>query len=812
MRPILCAALVLSSACKHHAPPPPARGPGLSRPARAVHRATFQSKDRTLVIEVLDDDLVHLALIRGDRKTKETTRIPTTPMVARTDWPGPRLLERTGKHRIRTAEIELRVDPEDLAVTATYLSTQKRLTTLRLADEGLSIDRAGATDLYGLGQQLTGRASGSWLGRTRTPGNEHGNRMVPFKGGAVGNTQIPVLYALGEGSHSYALFVDQPEAQTWDFRGDPFQLELRSDRVRLYLMAGPDLPDLRRDYMELTGRAPVPPRAAFGLWISEYGYRGWEQVEEKLASLEKKGFPVDGVVLDLFWFGGIEKSSPESRMGSLRWDEKAFPAPKKKIAELRRRGVGVIVIEESYVSKGLPEYSKLADAGYLVRRCATCPPASLDSWWGMGGMIDWTNPAAADFWHGFRRAVLVEAGVVGHWTDLGEPEDFSSKGYYHGLRPGFDHRHAAVANLYNFAWLESIDRGYRRRRVERRPFMLSRSGAAGIQRFGAAMWSGDIGSNMTSLRAHIDAQTHVSLSGIDYYGSDVGGFHRRALDGDVDRLYTRWLACALMTDVPVRPHTMNLEHKHETAPDRVGHLPSNLANVKLRYRLRPYLYSLAHRAFRTGEAVFPPPVYHFQRDAEARRITRQKMIGPHLMAALVADHGAIITDVYLPPGAWFGYHEGERHRGGRWLRGLGLSEGTRYRLPLFARAGAVIPEQDPRHPKRLVVRVFPGERPTETTLYEDDGWTVAYREGAVRATRISQRLRGKQLTITLHPGRGTYRGAPAERDVELLVPGDVRQVSLNGHPVGMAPAGSFTSCLARRVKPDRETVVEFLLK
>jgi alpha-glucosidase len=427
-------------------------------------------------------------------------------------------------------------------------------------------------------------------------------------------------------------------------------------------------------------------------------------------------------------------------------------------------------------------------------------------------MIDWSNPTAADFWHDFRRAALVQAGVVGHWTDLGEPEDFYAKGWYHGLRPDFGHGHPAVANLYNFAWLESIHRGYLRHEVKRRPFLLSRSGAAGVQRFGAAMWSGDIGSNMVSLRAHIDAQGHVSLSGIDYYGSDVGGFHRHSLDGDVDSLYTRWLACALMTDVPVRPHTMNLERKHETAPDRIGHVPSNLANVKLRYRLRPYLYSLAHQAHRTGEAVFPPLVYHFQRDAKARRITRQKMIGPSLMAALVADHGAIITDVYLPAGTWFNYHSGERHAGGRWLRGLGLSDGDRFRLPLFARAGALIPERDLSHPERLVVRAFPGGRTGETTLYEDDGWSVAYREGALRTTRISRRQEGKKLTITVHPARGTYHDAPGVREVDFRVPGDVKQVKLNGDPVGVGPAGRYTSCRARGVKPDRKTVVEFLFE
>lgn len=820
-------AALATSACK----PPPARCVD-QPPARVVPpgvvRAAFESGDLRLVVEVLDDDLVHFQYERAKAANAQAVvgPIPVTPMVHKVDYSGPRSLARPGPNVLVTPELELAVDPVGLGVTvrsskhhkATFTTVGPRMVAGALA--GLTLSRSGARHAYGLGQQFPepGESDGDWLGKVRSPGNEYGNKMVPYAGGAVGNTQIPVLYALGRGHHNYAMMVDQPQAQRWDLRQAPWEIKLKSDTVRWYLLAGPHLPDLRRDYMELTGRPPVPPAKAFGLWVSEYGYRDWAQVDGKLATLRQHGFPVDGVVLDLFWFGGITSGSPTSRMGSLRWDADKFPNPQKNIARLKQAGVGVVVIEESYVSKGLPEFGVLGQAGYLVRRkSATGVPLFLDSWWGAGGMLDWTSTAAGDFWHDYRRAALVSAGVTGHWTDLGEPEDFDAAGWYHGLPPGRGHNHAAVANLYNLAWARSIHRGYRRHRTRQRPWILSRSGAAGIQRHGVAIWSGDIGSNLRSLRAHFNAQMQMSLSGVDYYGSDIGGFHRKALDGDLDDLYTQWFACGAAVDLPVRPHTMNLSQKHETAPDRIGHRASNLANLRRRLSLGPYLYSLAHLAHRRGEAVFPPLVYYFQEDEEVRRLGSQKMIGPQLMVALVAQQKATTTDVYLPAGVWFDYHTSKQLDGdaGRWLRKVPLkTKDGLFRLPLYARAGAVIPELARKDDQTLRVRVFPGEGATSFDLFEDDGRTVAYQRGAVRTTRLTRTQTGRRITVTVESARGTYQGAPAQRAREVLLmhPRGVSRVELDGKPLSVSMEGRAVRARSGTLPVGQKVVFTFLLK
>jgi len=784
----------------------------------AVQRVKFQSGNNYLIAEFLKDDLVHFELSGMGPGPDASSPIFTTPQVYKTDYAGPSSFAQsgTGGNTLDTADMKVVVNTSSLCVTVTDKTKSLELTTicpvnLSQASKGLTITPGGMQHVYGLGEQFItpGDPDGDWTApnhQVRSPGDNFGNQMVGFNGGANGNAQFPVMYAVGANNANYALFLDHIYKQTWDFTGSPWKVTTLGDQIHGYLMTGSSLPDLRQDFMELTGHPPVPPKKMFGLWVSEYGFDDWGELEKKLNVLRVDKFPVDGFVLDLQWFGGITSGSDNSNMGRVSWDPTHFPNAANKLATYKdEEGIGIITIEESYISKGLPEHADLQNRGFLVRAgCPTCQPVYLtgNSWWGKGGMIDWTQDAAGDYWHDLKRQPLIKDGVIGHWIDLGEPEMYDPKDWVAGVLSD-KHSQADYHNMYNFKWAQSIARGYARNKETRRPFMMARSGAAGIQRFGAIMWSGDIGSNLGNLAAHFNAQMHMSMSGMDYFGADIGGFHREG--GDPTNMYTEWFANGMMFDVPGRPHTENLCNCKETAPDLVGDKASNLANVRQRYELSPYLYSLAHRAYLAGEPVVPPLVYYYQNDMNVRRMSNEKLLGRDLLVATDANQDlAAPRDVYLPAGDWVNYQTNVWfHSTGQTFTGQPVQLNGIFRLPTYARAGAIIPKMfvddktmnvigkrtDGSTHNELIVRVYAAKVPSGFTLYEDDGETIAYQSGAVRTSPISQQLAGDGLsgTVTIAAASGSYDGAPASRNnvVELVTDGmqeDVQKpVTLNGN-------------------------------
>jgi alpha-glucosidase (family GH31 glycosyl hydrolase) len=775
-------------------------------PRREVPSLEIVSTDAHVTVEALDDGVIHFEFAPRGRRRRPRSRIVTTPMVLPSGRTAPKRVVHEGT--LETRGLRIRVDPATLCLDVTDLTREPpaRLTTLCPEALGgdrnvLSVARATASNAYGLGEHflVPGEANGDLLGKVIAPGTATGNALTAFGGGFTGNAQFPILYALGGAGESYALFLDQLDAQTWDLSGDPWRVTMAGDAVRGYLLAGGPPAALRRRYMRLVGRPPVPPKKAFGLWVSEFGFDDWAELEDKLRTLRANHFPVDGFMLDLQWYGGVFHA--DSDMGALTWDIARFPHPEEEVARLRTdEGVGLMLIEEPYVDESRSDFAALAARDYLAQACTGCGPVSLTSWWGSGSMLDWTNPAAGDYWHDRKRQPLIETGILGHWTDLGEPDDFSPDARYHGFPRRGLHADRDVHNVYNFDWLASIARGYARHHDARRPFMLSRSGTAGIQRFGAAMWSGDIGSNLKSLATHLNVQMHMAFSGIDYFGADVGGFWRSALDGDLNELYTVWFANAALLDVPLRPHTQNLCNCSETAPDRIGDFASNRENLRLRYRLIPYLYSLAHLAHRYGDPLVPPLPLVYPDDPNVRQMADEKLLGHDVLVATVTAYGTTARDVYLPAGTWIDFHTNACVRStGEWVRDVPTRIAGLFSVPVFARAGAIVPEMivddetlnalgkrgsgPPRD--ELMVRIYAGE-PSRFVLYEDDGETTAYLDGDVRTTTIRQRRTSDRIAITIERARGSYAGAPTRRDnvIELATCGaNVTAVTLNGAPL-----------------------------
>lgn len=701
--------------------------------------------------------------------------------------------------------------------------------------------------LYGLGEQFPysdlGETLVDWKGKLRhsgaapdsitsDPQGVYGNSLTPLAGGNVANALFPVLYLVDEEGTDALLFVDSAVDSHWDFRKKPWNVRFRGQDVSGALAWGAESSELRSRYMTWTGRAPIPPRKAFGLWVSEYGYENWDELESKASSLKEAGFPVDGFVLDLQWFGGILTDSPDSQMGRLVFDEVHFPNPAQKIQELARRGLGLILIEESYISQNLSEFTELAQRGFMVKSPSQPNlPLILDSstWWGLGSMLDYTNPEVGAYWHKVKRQPLIDMGVLGHWTDLGEPEVFRRKlgakrgvetyetPIYHGGKSQLE-----VNNLFGFSWAKSIFDGYGKdtHRAGPRPFILARTGTSGIQRFGVSLWSGDIGANWASLRSHYVGQSHIAFSGIDYYGSDVGGFFRDALgveDGGVDELYTRWFAAACLTDIPLRPHTMNLGNKHETAPDRIGDVASNLKNLRLRYRLIPYLYSSSFQAWSKGTPVVAPTGLLEAASGRLADSALLKLIGPDLLVRLVLEPSSVSAACPLPAGRWYDFATGEMLEGGQtWERPTKAQDGT-FVTPIFAREGGLIPLGSPQSSEpdnsTLEIAVFPGRSESSFAVYHDDGKSEAYRGGDYALTEVSQSdWRGKFGRVTVGPAEGRFaKNFPAQRDIVLRVahPADRLQATVDGVEVEARKASGYWIVTVPEVSVNRSVTIHF---
>jgi alpha-glucosidase (family GH31 glycosyl hydrolase) len=830
----------------------------------AIQRKKFTAPGRYLIVEILDEDLLHVEVSAVGSGPDITKPLYTSPMVLRTDYPGPSTFV-DGGGTLETSVITVTVDAQLAVTVRDKLHGNAVLTQLAPLDldqplKRLQIAPGAMQNVYGLGQRLLepkpghGRADGDWLVHGAREGGPFGNEFSGFGGGMVGNVQIPIMYAVGANDLGYALFLDNVYRQTWDFARSPWTVSAFGDQLRFYVMAGPSLLDLRRDYLELTGTPPVPPRKAFGLWVSEFGYDDFDQIRGLRDGLRQKGFPVDGFVLDLNWFGGVVPSDAEqSRMGRLNWDESQndgnayfFPKPGQAIRAFAEDHVALAVIEESYVSEKVDTFNDMPKERMVYQRAnGQCDignqsnPSLVTGFWGKGRMIDWSDPGAATFIHDQRRLVnVVRKGVNVHWTDLGEPETKDDAGCYDGIETvngDLKNEHPDLHNLYNLLWNRSIWDGYftHRNRADdlgqrgQRPFILTRSGAAGTQRFGAAMWSGDIGSNLESLATHLNAQLHMSFSGIDYYGADVGGFRRESMPhndttgkyrGYEEELYTEWFANACWFDVPVRPHTDNefvkVTPPYDTSPHRVGKLSSNLANLRQRYELIPYYYSLAYRAHIDGEPLVAPLVVHYPNDPRVRTVGHQKLIGRDLLIGVVARHGEYERDMYLPAGSWVNYHTNEWFHGtrGRDVASVPVYRDGLFRLPAFARAGALLPQMhvDDRtkdafgHRKagstprtELIVRAFASPVASAFTLFEDDGRTLNYdakgrpsyhhRTTQLRQQQVSAGLVRVEIAPAVGVGGGTaIAGLPNSRRNVVRLSLDnskASAVALNGTPL-----------------------------
>jgi alpha-D-xyloside xylohydrolase len=572
--------------------------------------------------------------------------------------------------------------------------------------------------------------------------------------------------------------------------------------IDYYFVYGPDLDDVVAGYRELTGRAPMMPRWALGLWQSRERY---ETAGDSLAALEefrRRRIPLDVMVQDWrYWRDGA--------WGSHEFDPERFPDPEGWIRALHALDARLMISVWPKFHRGTANFEALRARGFLYPETLKRPTTD---WLGfVHSFYDAFDPAARClFWSQVDEA-LFSKGVDAWWMDATEPElvgEGTPAALEATMHPTALGSGARMANAYALASSRGIYEGQRARKPDQRVFFLTRSAFAGIQRYASATWSGDVAASWDALRKQIPAGLNFSLSGVPWWTTDIGGFavRRRWARSDPGpeaveewrELNTRWFQFSTFAPL-LRSHGQYPRREmwyFGEAGDRA--YDTQLAFDRLRYRLLPYTYTLAARVHRDHDTMMRPLVMDFREDPGARGVGDQFLLGPALMVSPVYAAGATSRPVYLPGGAdWYDFWTGEHHEGGRWIDAPAPFES----LPVYVRAGSIVPMgpdlqfTDERPADPLTLWIYTG-RDARFELYEDDGVSYGYERGDFAT--IPVRWNEASGELTLGERAGDFPGMLAERQVRVVF---VSPGSASGQARAVEPTSVVTYRGARVTIP-----------
>jgi alpha-glucosidase len=592
---------------------------------------------------------------------------------------------------------------------------------------------------------------------------------------------IPWVLCQREG-RAHGILFDNTYRADFDLgRSDPRTFSYRADGGELcyYVVAGPSPAEVLARYAALTGAMPLPPRWGLGYHQSRWSYRTEAEVRQVARELRARRIPCDAIHLDIDYMNGYRLFT---------WDASRYPDPRRLIADLSDEGFRTIAILDPGV-KVDPSYAACADglASNVFCKLPDGRPYSGPVWPGDCYFPDFSNRAVREWW-GSRFQPLTEAGVAGIWNDMNEPVVFPGATFpdevQHRADAGAtDHR--AVHNVYGQLMAQATAEELGRRNPGERVFAISRSGYAGIQRH-ALTWTGDNESSWEHLRLSIPMVLNLGLSGQPFSGPDIGGFSGHC-DGE---LLARWTEVGAFLPF-FRNHSAMGSHRQE--PYAFGEPFESICRhyIELRYRFLPYTYTAFWQAAECGLPVARPLALSFPADRRVASLDDEFLYGDALLVAPVLSPAGVGRGVYLPRGGWFDFWSGQSHEGSNDVPAYAPLDV----LPLYARAGSVVPMgpvmqySDEFLPERLDLHIFPGNG--RSWLYEDDGHSTAYQDGAARVTTFEMEMDEHRLTVARTP-KGSFD--PGYHGYDILLRGPATENHGRSDPPGsrLSPAQAVT--------------------
>ncbi|HYG17644.1 MAG TPA: TIM-barrel domain-containing protein [Ohtaekwangia sp.] len=545
------------------------------------------------------------------------------------------------------------------------------------------------------------------------------------------------------------------------------------DQIDYYFIRGNHADDVIRGYRQLTGKAPIVPKWAMGYWQSRERYRTQQEIVDVVKEYRKRKIPLDNIVLDWqYW--------EDPKWGSHEFDASRFPDPQGMIDELHNDLHAQLMISVwPKFNKGTQNYDEMKSKGFLFARNIE---KQRKDWVGTGyesTFYDPFNKAAGELFWKQIDTKLNTLGIDAWWLDATEPDMHSNLSLEErkvnmsptALGPG-----AKYFNAYSLMNSKSVYEGQRQSSPEKRVFILTRSAFAGQQRYGAVTWSGDIVSRWSDFQDQIATGINFSLSGIPYWTMDIGGFavekrYEHATGETLNEwreLNTRWFQFGAFCPIFRSHGQYPYREIFNIAPENHKGYSSMVYYDKMRYRLMPYLYSLAGKCYFDDYTLMRGLVMDFNVDPRVTDIADQYMFGPALLINPVYEYKCSMRKVYLPATTgWYDFYTGQYYEGGQTIP----ADAPLEKMPVFVKEGSIVPAgpemqySTEKSADPVTLYVFTGND-ASFALYEDENVNYNYEKGQYATIPLSYEETSKTLTIGQR--NGSFKNMPESRTFEVI--------------------------------------------